>query len=642
MQGLIFASVAASAAIVIILLLRKFFKDKVFSKVFVMLWALVIFRLLIPFEFSSALSIYPYETKVSAPSAENNVQIQWGTLPQYDETAFITEYEPAEEPAKPIVKISSAEVFFIIWLIGAVSSGGYFTLRHFYTVKKIKADCAPFTEFPEDFFPENTLFLKSKNIASPLSFGVFRPTAVIPEGVPREQLPFVLLHEHTHIKNRDAALKAAAGFALSLNWFNPLVWVAVKYLDRDIERYCDERVLSKIGSEKAAGYANAILDFAERESLFASLSFFSAASLEERVISIMKNKTKRGHLPAVIAVFAAMLIIMTACGTAPKPEENAKPVSAGNTYSDSRILYLYPTSAQPMCYEGDEFFETYSNVGGEMIAGPESTEVFASAEGTVLKAVTDSEKLGNYIVINHADGNQTLYAFCGKILVTEGQKVSSGDVISEISTRIFDDEEGKHVFNYVYFQIIAGGGFDYASYGGEKVVDISTGEMSYQHSESCSSEDYCVSSGEVSEGQLDEIKTELAEKTDEELQNAINFVWPCESVAITALKNDYPGHGGIDIGTGNGLEIYAAADGIVTEAVWGNTGYGYYVVIDHGSGYQTLYAHCHEIFVEVGEEVVAGQIIATTGSTGNSTGAHLHFEVRVNGVYSDPLEFVCP
>lgn len=166
--------------------------------------------------------------------------------------------------------------------------------------------------------------------------------------------------------------------------------------------------------------------------------------------------------------------------------------------------------------------------------------------------------------------------------------------------------------------------------------------MSYHHSESCSSEDYCVSYGEISEGQLDEIKTELAEKIDEELQNAINFVWPCESVAITALKNDYPGHGGTDIGAGNGLEIYAAADGIVTEAAWGNTGYGYYVVIDHGSGYQTLYAHCHEIFVEVGEEVVAGQIIATTGSTGNSTGPHLHFEVRVNGEYCDPLEFVCP
>lgn len=790
MQGLIFANIAASAAIVMILLLRKFFKDKVYSKVFVLLWALVILRLLVPFEFSSALSIYPSETQVSSPIPEDNVQIQWDTLPQYDETAFMTEYEPAEEPAKPIAKISSAEAFFIIWLMGAVSVGGYFTLCHLNTVRKIKANCAPLEDIPNVLPPGKARFLKSKKLASPLSFGLFKPTAVIPENISEEQLPFVILHEHTHIKDRDAALKTAAVFALALHWFNPLVWIAVRYFDRDIERYCDERVLSKIGSEKAAQYANAILDFAEKESLSASLSFFSAASLEERVISIMKNKTKRGHLPAVIAVFAATLLIMTACGTAPEPETPKKPDSAENVYSDSRILYLYPTSAQPMCYEGDEFFETYSSTGGDMIAQPESTKVYASAEGTVLKAVNDSEKLGNYIVIDHADGNQTLYAFCGKLLAEEGQTVSSGEVISELGTRVLEGDEGKRFLNYVYFRIIAGGGFDYESYGGEKTVDISTGETSTHHTDShgtgthhtenhetephhvnsgylspisklpldddhsafysggtfqaeygapiyasnngivsavvtgheglgnyividhpegyqslygfCGkmilvSEGYPVSAGEliadvgadgydpigetyslyfriiteggfspedyinvqnrfgtsegtVASGYVTEISAEEERKDLEQsieeinktLQNAIEFVWPCESTSVAALMNGYPGHSGVDIGGGRGLDIYAAADGTVTKVDWGKTGYGYYLVISHDSGFYTLYAHCSEILVEVGQKVSAGELIAKTGSTGNSTGAHLHFEVIFEGENLDPLEYVVP
>ena len=93
--------------------------------------------------------------------------------------------------------------------------------------------------------------------------------------ISQKQLPFVLLHEQTHIENRDAALKFAAAAALSINWFNPLVWVMVKYFLRDIERCCDEKVLASLKGEKASFYANTILDFAERESLSAPVKIFN-------------------------------------------------------------------------------------------------------------------------------------------------------------------------------------------------------------------------------------------------------------------------------------------------------------------------------------------------------------------------------
>lgn len=101
-------------------------------------------------------------------------------------------------------------------------------------------------------------------------------------------------------------------------------------------------------------------------------------------------------------------------------------------------------------------------------------------------------------------------------------------------------------------------------------------------------------------------------------------------------------HGGIDI-TGGGIygkPIYASRAGTVVTAVYGTTGYGRYVVIDHGDGFTTVYGHCSNLCVSAGQTVSKGTQIAYVGSTGNSTGPHLHFEVRHNGVKQNPLSYV--
>ena len=94
-------------------------------------------------------------------------------------------------------------------------------------------------------------------------------------------------------------------------------------------------------------------------------------------------------------------------------------------------------------------------------------------------------------------------------------------------------------------------------------------------------------------------------------------------------------HEGLDIGASMGATIQAAASGRVILAGW-VSGYGNYVGIAHGNGVETGYGHCSQIFVAVGQDVQRGQAIAAVGSTGNSTGPHLHFEVRVNGSPVDP------
>lgn len=101
----------------------------------------------------------------------------------------------------------------------------------------------------------------------------------------------------------------------------------------------------------------------------------------------------------------------------------------------------------------------------------------------------------------------------------------------------------------------------------------------------------------------------------------------------------YKLHTGVDIGAPMGATFIAANDGLVTYAGWNNA-YGNMVIVDHGGGITTLYAHGSEILVHAGDTVLQGTPVLKVGSTGYSTGPHAHFEVRINGEYVQPLDYI--
>lgn len=95
-------------------------------------------------------------------------------------------------------------------------------------------------------------------------------------------------------------------------------------------------------------------------------------------------------------------------------------------------------------------------------------------------------------------------------------------------------------------------------------------------------------------------------------------------------------HYGIDISAPIGTNICAAESGTVIISSYGTSGNGNYITIEHNGNYKTLYAHCKDLFVKEGDTVEKGELIASVGSTGNSTGPHLHFEIIENGINIDP------
>lgn len=144
----------------------------------------------------------------------------------------------------------------------------------------------------------------------------------------------------------------------------------------------------------------------------------------------------------------------------------------------------------------------------------------------------------------------------------------------------------------------------------------------------------------------DNVESSTPEATptpDSGSSSGIGFSWPCPGYSyISAGWMGYEGHRGLDMAAAYGTPIYAAAAGTVMMAnstdSWGDS-WGYYVSIYHNPTYSTLYAHCSSLAVSTGEYVQQGQLIGYVGSTGNSTGYHLHFEVYENGTRVDPAQF---
>lgn len=125
------------------------------------------------------------------------------------------------------------------------------------------------------------------------------------------------------------------------------------------------------------------------------------------------------------------------------------------------------------------------------------------------------------------------------------------------------------------------------------------------------------------------------------VQTVLKLLTPVKNALITSNFGARWGrpHQGIDMAAPSGTPVLSAENGKVVYSGW-KSGYGNFVAVDHGYGYETHYAHCSQVLVRTGQTVTKGQQIAKVGSTGHSTGPHLHFEVIANGVHRNPVKYL--
>ncbi len=187
-------------------------------------------------------------------------------------------------------------------------------------------------------------------------------------------------------------------------------------------------------------------------------------------------------------------------------------------------------------------------------------------------------------------------------------------------------------------------GYNKVTVSGQKGSKQETHDIKYLNGEV--TEDKIVSSLVTKEA-VNEVVTVGVGKSyytqSEKMASSHGFLWPLNKNVrgqfITAYWGDGRNHKGLDICSPYGTATYAVKDGTVEFAGWNND-YGYNIIINHGNGLKTRYAHSSKLLVKAGEKVTAGQTISLVGSTGNSTGNHLHFEVILNGTRVNPSPYL--
>lgn len=392
-MDLLTMSLSAAVMIAAIVILRALLIDRLPKTTFLILWAVVLLRLLVPVSVPSAWSVYSLlqpkqqsiqtvqeestvlpqvEPVVSQPSAITTEPVtpavdsaageaeeitatparQESSSPTVQQS-IPTEQPPQAEKTKPAISLP-VEPSALIWGIGAAALGLYFVVGYWRATREFDMSlpvehpfCGEWLRRQKEKMPlrRQIRIRQFDRIGTPLTYGVRRPTILLPNQTLEEQpktLTYILTHEYVHIRRFDCVSKLLLSAALCLHWFNPLVWVMYVLANRDLELSCDEMVLRLLGIENRSAYAMALLEMEEKRSGFGALySAFGKNAIEERIGAIMKMK-KRSLLSAVMAV--VLVFTLTAClATSPVEEETSAQTASEIAwqYNRENLLWNY-------------------------------------------------------------------------------------------------------------------------------------------------------------------------------------------------------------------------------------------------------------------------------------------------------------
>ncbi len=653
---------------------------------FVALWWLAAARLLLPVELASRFSVSTL-LEALGPKAVPAVP---NALP-----APVVPAAPSVPAAPPVIAIPAQPaavpapapfpVWTALWLTVGLLLAAWFLIRYVRWRRRFRealpADCPGL----ETWFQlrRKVEVRVTDQIAAPLTYGLFRPVILLPKTMDfkdEEALTCVLAHERAHIRRLDGLLKLALTAALCLHWFNPAVWLLYVLGNRDMELRCDEAAVLALGEDSRERYALALIRLAENRNV-PLCGFAHRNGMEERIKAIMSIKKK--SLLACFMALALVLGITTAFATSAKPAETDGPYSEDFTdrdlyaQSSAESAALWEETLAPyepfgltwtfddpdldgngltMTWEGHEVrgiydegkFSWITEHAGDGAFGPDAVELYTIYENgklTGLRLATEEEQKAfdrdrklsadslkvetlaesvrydsGHIYFTIPESEEPWSIFIqGRILLEDG----SGQSVRYLEK---ESEQAEWVPQMTYSFEVADAAYD------ELTMDVRYGNASYCYPLT----PLLPEKAPLPVEPLPEGKADIPEGTE--------MIWPVESDQINNSFGDRakPGgegvvtHTGVDIGgMEKGTPVYAAGKGTVKEAGF-NAQDGNFIRIDHGNGQETFYAHCEKLLVKIGDAVELGQTIATVGSTGMSTGPHLHFEFWVNGVAQNP------
>lgn len=493
-------------------------------------------------------------------------------------------------------------------------------------------------------------------VTAPFTLGILRPRVYLPDDLQGTARQAVLLHEQTHIRRRDPLTKPLFYAVACLHWFNPLAWLAFREFERDMEAACDEAAVRGQSSAARSAYCESILRFAMQGRGVPGSLAFGQGSAKTRIVHLLHYRRLGAGAMVVCAVVIAAS--MTACmvrptlenapAATPETAEAAEPEATPTPAPTQAPTAVVNTAQLPLLEDPDNSplfidpvpdykyisrFMGNGHRGDDLCAAP-GTDVLAAADGVVVQAA-EHYSWGNFVVIDHGTNGEgyswrTLYAHLQSYAVEVGQHVTQGQIIGYVGST------GRTTGNQCHFEVYVDNTLTsprwFTAYHGEGDSAEPTDEERQELI------DRCVAA--KADNAFSALDTALGGQGAQTVVFSLPLVLSDDvRMSSTFAQN----RTGVDLAAPEGTTVLAAADGTVTEYDY-NEDDGYYLVLYHsmddGASWQTRYSHLDSVKVQVGQQVVQGQEIAACGSTGASTGPHLHWEVLKNSEPVDP-QTVC-
>lgn len=338
-----------------IMFIRLFMK-KLPKKYSYALWSILGIRLLCPFSFSSAASLFNLIRPETAENRMTYIPDNIAHSPSPAVTISVPEVNEAinnslpapvpEYSADPMQIIMS--VCSVIWLVG-VAAMLIYTAVSFIRVWRLVRD----SEHLRD-----NIYL-CDNIGSPFVFGYIRPRIYIPGGVSEKDIEYIAAHENTHIRRGDHIIKLLATAALSIHWFNPMVWLSYKLMSKDMELSCDERAVRSFEGDVRREYANALLNMSLRQNRLYGLLGFGETGIKSRIKGVLSLKK-----PTVIATISAVILLAAAAVCLLTNAEKSGITLENNAGSYSVAAITYKGETETRLTDGEYIQKVIDNING--------------------------------------------------------------------------------------------------------------------------------------------------------------------------------------------------------------------------------------------------------------------------------------
>lgn len=412
---LIHMSLQAVVVIGVVLVVRALFMlMKVPKKYAYMLWLIPFIRLVCPFSIESDFSLMPrsvvdykivddengggidnnhgvyhnvtettqYETYDNTNNSYyEDIDIDFVHYPSYEVVEEFNQEEIVVEDGlvsnkDKITETTSASlgkinVMSYIWLSGIALIVVYSAISFIRFKKKLVGGMAI----------EKRVYLID-HIDTAFVIGVLRPRIYVPSHISENELEYVIAHEKQHIKGLDFIIKPIAFFIVSLHWFNPIVWMAYYFFEKDMEMSCDEAVLGKLGMDKKENYATALLKIsAGRNYVFSIPTAFAEGSTKGRVKNIMK--AKKPIIAVIVIAAAAVIILSVALLTNPSKEDKGGS-SNTSTLADEETLTTEDNALLPGTYSLNiEYPEGNEGIKDNQLSGKYIPQLSIGEDGSV-------------------------------------------------------------------------------------------------------------------------------------------------------------------------------------------------------------------------------------------------------------------